>query len=500
MINKKILYTTTILSLMVPALTSFAGEKAHFYNDPTTNDKHFKYTHLYNDINEKKLDTKYTSDIHKKLKAKGESMGPILLDKIAITGNKSIDVDTLMAGVSSYIGKNLNKEHIKEITKNIEDTYRKHGYLLPLAYVKDADNGRLDIDVIEGKIRDVEVLVAEDQKSALNNTLLQQYLDKILEEDPAKTRHIQRYLLLINKIPGYEASYELKPITSQNKSNELADIIIEIKKSKANLRLDTNNHGSGELGRQQFSVSGNIFNPTKYNDTIMFNFGTSQKPKALKIATIGYQKRVNAAGSSFSLLYSHLEDNPASKVSGSKDNKSDLVKGMFGHYFMLSNANSIKGEIGAEYRDVSSYLVANKTATYHYTTGFIGAKVMAFDPLGAENWLNPYFHTTISHAKLHRIDPVNATTFDKNFNYIDVDWFRDQPLPGAFSLFTHVIWQHTNKVLPLEAQFFTGSHNIGKGYKSGLVNANKGVGVDIELRFTKDVDVKFLDTLRFCFL
>jgi hemolysin activation/secretion protein len=489
--TKKFLLTTFLVALLT-GNSALAGEPAHFFRDPLTKDKHFSANQVFNQEKEK------VGLSLPEIGTKNNTQANFVLRKIDITGNNSINFAELGDTIKPYMNKKLNSHSIS-ITKAIENYYKQQGYLLPLASIEnsDKDTGSVTIKIIEGKIRSVSVETDKNSESIKNNNLLKQYIDAIVNLSPATTKEVQKYLLLIEKIPGYQIEYQLRQ-TNTDDAN-MADLLLAIKKTRGTLSLDVTNHGNKDLGKYQYSGFMQLNNSFELNESIILSTGTSNHPSALKLVSLGFLKRLNAYGTSVSVFGSWLEDNPYkySKTNRghAKDNNNFTFRGTLSQYLALNNTNSFKLEVGAEYKDVSTNIIGQKSIEYDYTMAFAKAKIKHVDFLNAENWLIP----TVNKARKTKIHlyETGAYTFDKDFTFYTIDWFRDQPLfKSDFSFYTQAMCQMTNDNLPVEHQFFIGSNSVGRAYKSGLINSNKGSAASAELRYTKEFNNKVINVVQ----
>lgn len=332
-------------------------------------------------------------------------------------------------------------------------------------------------------IREIHLQMDKDDGMLANNSMLRMYIEKILSMPKEDYKRLEHYMLMIQKIPGVKAEYEMRP-AGGNKD----DLIIRVARERGKVILETNNHGDKDLGKQQYSFFGQLLNPFGFNDSIILNVGTSEKPDDLLIGTVGYMKRLNAIGTSIKLLASYLRDNPF--AFDQKDNNTKIYKGQLEHYLLLANDNSAKVSVGMDYRDVEEQNSTTRTinSKYDYYTGFIGATFKHKDMFSAENWLYLDLITTLSDATIDRITPT-ATTFDRNFTLFKLNWVRDHGLMeaagGSVNLFTQVNWMISHNDLPIEQQFSVGNNTIGKGYRNGLISASQGIAPNVELRYTR---------------
>ena len=247
------------------------------------------------------------------------------MNKIKSYQRKSLYKSSLFVCIifATFITNNLAFAYGKNMYKNPYEKNRdlKWEHLQKHRSIKKALKERKAI-AVKNKINDVIILTNDKDKFTTENELLKKYIKKILVLD--KIEDIQKYVFLINKIPGYQAEFELEPV----QGNSLMNLVLKINRTRGKVEFDVNDYGSKNLGKYQFSVSSQLYNPTKSNDSLILYAGTSNKWEALKTITVGYLKRLNSLGTSASVFGIYSENNPYYKVSGSKNSSNCLVKGL----------------------------------------------------------------------------------------------------------------------------------------------------------------------------
>ena len=85
-------------------------------------------------------------------------------------------------------------------------------------------------------------------------------------------------MLLINKIHGYEAEYEIVPLATPEGS-EVADIEIKIQCNKGKADISIDNNGLKETGKYEFMANAQGYNVFS-NDSLIFNAGLPINPRS----------------------------------------------------------------------------------------------------------------------------------------------------------------------------------------------------------------------------
>lgn len=456
-----------------------------------------KYEQHYKKSNSPKVvEDKITHKQSKKTITGNASGTSRAVTRVIIQGNNSISTCKLKSAIAPYLTGGVSSDETPQIKNAVENYYKKQGYLLPVANVQ-ISGDTVSVQVIEGSIEDAVIVF--DGKTKMRNELNNSYLLKLIEKletIPAiRTHQLEHYLLLINKIHGYKAEYELMPL-AQPRGHEVASIVIKISKERGKAGISVDNDGLKEIGKYEFMANVQGYNVIS-NDSLMINAGTSDKYKQFKMLSGGYLKRITPYGTSLSVMGTYFTDDPYN-TAGSTNSKSTYVYGRLDQYLLLNNDYSVKLEVKAEQRDITYYAEKEKARDYKYTLGVIGGKIKIVDFLDTENWIYPYYNWALKdvHYGASSMYPIN---FDKNFNYFVVDWYRTQFIGENFSFMLSASYQGTNKKLPSEHLYsINGPHTI-KGYTSGIVSADQGVTGNLELRYNHGLKgrmSKFVETAQ----
>lgn len=397
---------------------------------------------------------------------------------IVIRGNRSVPSNKLFATVvHARTGDAIQRE--SRIKKAVEAHYRKEGFLLPIVTVV-LSKKKVSISVIEGKIRNIRVLVGEkDRNWLLGNQNFSKLLQDIKSANPILTKQLERYILLMQKIHGLNVSYKLIPI-SNPVGNEVADIDISIIRRKGQASLYADSNGVSKTGPYQFLANVQNYNLIS-NDSFRLNAGTTSKYDRFKYVSGGYLKRLTPYGTSISVMATYSVFDPY-KASGSKNGELTSLYGRFDQYLIINNDYSVKLELKVEQVKFNFYRVKEKLWSYKYPKFAFGSKIKIVDAFHGENWFYPYYYWTLKDANYSTSStlPIN---FDKSFGYFLVNWNRTQQINDKFSFAISASYQGTKKKLPVDALYSIGSKDTVKGYDLGLVSADQGITGNAELRY-----------------
>ena len=146
-----------------------------------------------------------------------------VLQKMVIKGSTTYNKDRLSKLFKKYIRKRISLRHVYEIAQTITNMYRHDGYILSKAVVRSqqVDKGIIRIDIIEGFVGKVNVQgdVVGPRK------LLNSYRKKLLNSKPLLAKDLERYLFLVDDLPGLSVKSVLTPSEVQLGANDLTLIL-----------------------------------------------------------------------------------------------------------------------------------------------------------------------------------------------------------------------------------------------------------------------------------
>ena len=173
-----------------------------------------------------------------------------VLNQVVLKGSNTYKTEDFSAVYAPYMGKKVSFADLNTIALGMTRKYREDGYvfsrvILPPQRIKD---GVLYVEAVEGRI--TNVTVEGDVKDT--NGLIKVFADKIRSAGPANTKEIERYLLLIDDLPGITARSVVKP----SKTPGGGDLAIVVEEDPFEGSVGINNRGSKFIGPWRGEVVG----------------------------------------------------------------------------------------------------------------------------------------------------------------------------------------------------------------------------------------------------
>lgn len=447
----------------------------------------------------KKVDTAHIKE--SKTVYHPKSVSAVKIDKAFVAQEIKIVFDSIehqeaVSGIcAEYVGKYVDHETIAELEARVIKQLISQDYLVPKVIITE----KKDVLYVDVKVAPIDNVVILGQGK--DSALMQEYADKITAQKPAKVKYTQRYIALMNKVPGYDVQYKLGEKDGQT------ELVIASEKTKAEAFAGVDNYGINDLGKMQTNGSVQVYSPFGGPDSVLMHASTTNHPDRLYDVGLGYSRILNANGTSGHLFVSHSTINSTKDNQvAAEDNKSYTIRTSLTHYLYLTAHQSLDGEFGINYRDSTNYTVdetTNRSRTdleSNYYTSDVGLKYTFKDKAQGRNILHlTYLQGISGDFKNYEDGGVldNASNPDEHFGLVKFHFYRDQPLPRNFSVFTHLSGNYSGDNLPSSEMLSLGGRDFGRGYAFGTLDGTRMLAVAMELRYHHKLETnKFLEELQ----
>lgn len=162
-----------------------------------------------------------------------------ILKKINVKGSTVYSHNAFKRWQKRFIDKKVSLALVYRFAEKITTKYRNDGYLLSRAIVipQKIKNGEVTIQIIEGYIGNLKIRGPVKG----SKVFLKSYGKGLLRSSPLKAKDLERYLLLIDDLPGVSVESVLVPSKDEPGASELV-LTLKHKDMDANAGID--NRGS----------------------------------------------------------------------------------------------------------------------------------------------------------------------------------------------------------------------------------------------------------------
>lgn len=399
------------------------------------------------------------------------------------------------AELRSVYGDKLNTKvtlgELNEIADAVTSYYRNHGYILSRAVVppQKANNGIITLRIIEGFVNDVRL---QGDVGKERTGLLQAYADKIKAEKPLNAEKLERYLLLMEDLPGVEARAVLQPAA---KTPGASDVVVTISRKPVEFSASVDNRGSRYLGPIQGSAGLFLNNMLGMDELTQLRVTNSfLYPKELAFGEIRHIQNIGHEGTTLTLVANKTLTQPGDSL------KSLDIKGESGvlsvganHPIIRSRRTNwfVNGDFTArdvEVDTLGTSLYKDKTRVLRLGTAYdMVDRFSAIDK--AEVSVYQGFNWGTERGANNRSRANGETDFTKGTARLT----RIQPLFGAFSLFTAATGQYSVDPLVASEEFTLGGSEFGSAHDSAEISGDSGVAGRAELQYNQANVNKYID-------
>lgn len=329
-----------------------------------------------------------------------------------------------------------------------------------------------------------------------NTGLLAKYADKIRSSKPLNAKDLERYLLLMEDLPGIEARAVLQPSPTEQGAS---DVIVTITEKNYEGSLTVDNRGSRFLGQYQGGATLDVNNVFGWFERTRIRVLQTLGEKELRFGEVVHEQAIGDEGTRVALSASHTATDPglglrALDVEGQSRTYSAAVK----HPFVRSRQENIYGtfEFTARDTDVTALddrlyedrtRVIKATGSYDFIDRFNAVNQIDFS---ASKGLG-IFNDDAAGGLRSRAD--GKTSFFK----LNLDASHLHTISGPISAYVAVSGQWSADPLLASEEFAIGGSQFGSAYDPSEVTGDHGAAAKLELQYNGFTDMAWLSNYQF---
>ncbi|MEK9627404.1 MAG: ShlB/FhaC/HecB family hemolysin secretion/activation protein [Nitrospinota bacterium] len=417
-----------------------------------------------------------------------------ILRKMVIKGSTIYGKRRFSKLFKKYMRKKISLGHVYDIAQTITNMYRNDGYILSKAVVppQQIDRGIIRIDIIEGFVDKVNV---EGDVPGPRN-LLNRYRKKLLNSKPLRSKDLERYLLLVDDLPGLSVKSVLTPSKEQPGATDLT-LILASKKFDGGMSVD--NRGSKFNGPIQFSANARTNSLLKLYERIGFQGVVTKDTDELQFFSGFYEMPISSEGTKLYFSGSTSKSQPGSDleqfdVIGDSTTFTLRVT----HPFIRSRSENLNAIFGFTSRNSTTEFlgdidskdnlrVANLGLSYDFVDSYKGVNLFSF------NWSQGFEFLGASDSgspKLSR--PEGRSAFTK----FSGEALRLQQLAPSWMLLGAMSWQYSLEKLLAPEEFGVGGSQFGRAFDSSEITGDHGIAFKLELQKAFQINKSFIKDIQ----
>ncbi len=427
----------------------------------------------------------------------GAEAARFFLAGIVVEGATVYSEADLQPIYAEFLQSEISLATLYGIASSIETLYRDDGYILSRAIVpaQSVSDGVYRIQVIEGYVTNI-VLEGEVGNS---RGLIERYLSNIPETRPVNIADIERYLLLLNDLPGITGTGVLRPSGSDVGA---AELVVNAQRKRFDGFALVDNRGSEFTGEEgaALGLSANSFTPFgEQTELVLFS---ALDDKEQRVGQITYEQQIGDDGFRIRGLASYGESEPGGTLDPLEVEQDTTYLSLSGEYPVIRSRRfnfNVTG--GFDYVDQKSEILSGATtisddklrvlfvtANFDYRDSYNGAN---FAEIGIRQGLPILDASDSGDSNLSRIEG------DGTFTTLNAEVARLQRITSNFNIFGRVGGQYgfDDELLSTE-EYEIGGLTFGRGYDPAEITGDSGFGGSAELQFNQAPGLSFLQSYQ----
>jgi hemolysin activation/secretion protein len=416
-------------------------------------------------------------------------------NSLEINGNSAYDQQELRPLYGEKLGTEICLDDLYRIATRLTQKYRNDGYILTQVYVppQTIENGVAKLNVLEGYLESVSVEAGENVKES-EMSFIQAYANGIKTGGALNAKELERYLLLINDLPGLSARSVLGAAQS---TTGAATLRIIVERDLYDGFLSINNHGSRYLGAIQgiAALSANSF--FGKNERITAQFAAAPFGGELFYGFMGYEMPINHYGTKVDFSFSHSSTAPGYNLEEfDVKGRAQGFTARITHPFARSREQNLYGYAMLDWRDVTS-----KNNLLEPTRD---DRIRAFRGGINYEFLDTFWKVGVNSISLEVSQGLNvfgateegdlniSRSFgDPQFTKLNAEFQRLQGLTQGLNLLVKARGQLSNGPLLSSEEFGVGGPDSGRAYDPSEIIGDEGIAGTMELQWNTPYQSSF---------
>lgn len=398
--------------------------------------------------------------------------------------------DEVAANYSDYVGKDVTLGTLNEIAGKITVQYRNAGYILSRAVIppQRIGDGVVKIKIVEGYVNRVTV-----QGPGADSSLIGKYANKIRAAKPLNAATLERYLLLMEDLPGVSANAVLKPSSAPGAS----DVVITLKQKHLEGAVTVDNRGTRYMGPVQIGLDNHLNNITGWYDHTLVRTNFTSHVTELQFFQLVHEEQLDSEGTKLTLGASHTRTSPAYRIKNLRVSGVDASYfAQVSHPFIRSRQTNWFGNVEYDYRRTKSMSLGLPLYTDRMHIARMGSTYDFLDRWSAINRFEGRFSKGLNYGD-------DGYPFIRSRNNAHTDFYkfngsasRLQPIYGPFSLFVAAAGQASSNALLSAEQFGIGGANFGSAYDPSEITGDSGIAARTELQYNRYNEFEWLTSYQ----
>ncbi|HSS14160.1 MAG TPA: ShlB/FhaC/HecB family hemolysin secretion/activation protein [Rhizomicrobium sp.] len=418
------------------------------------------------------------------------------LSGIRVNGAVTLPANSFADLYQKLIGKDVSLSDILDVAAAIENQYRRAGYILVRAFVppQRVADGVFTINVVEGFIANVAI---EGGTTGTRNRI-RTYLEPARTSRPLQLKAIEQALLLANDLPGVTAAGVLRPSPDTVGASEL---VVTVPERPITGRFAIDNRGSRFSGLWSATADVTINSVFDDEDQVEGSLAGALDNSPLRRAfgQLRYRRPVGEQGGLLSMIGTVTHGEPGSTLQAFNVLTDSWAVGpRFSFPLKRSRAESIVVESGFTAQSARVNILGTPLSHDDWRVADLAVSYLRNDFLGGAWVVNADIAQglPILGASSNGAPDLSRAGGRVDFTKLSGGLRFTRPVAGPFELVLAAQGQYAFDPLLIGEQFAFGGSQTGRGYDTGAITGDHGLGGTIELHYDPHVRIPAVQALQ----
>lgn len=404
-----------------------------------------------------------------------------VLSAITLDGAQRLSVQEVDGLAAPYLHREISLADLYTLAGALSAAYRDKGYLLSQVIVpaQEISGGTVRLQAVEGYVD--QVLIEGGQ--AAERDLVAEFGMKIRSERPLTSAALERYMLLINDLPGIYAYATLSPSPSEFAA---ADLHIHVSERRLDAGVSADNRGGRVLGTERVIADVAVANLLGRHDNTSLKLVGSPGGELAYIA-MRHEQPVGSEGGKLSLAFDRTRAQPEQQgfVPLELETRSRGVHLGYLHPALRSRRENVFMRASLDAHDGEERVFGIKDREDRLRSLRLGLTWDFEDRHGGTNLLDVEASLGLQAFGASANDDPLLTRAGGRTDYSKLAFFaaRLQDLAPRWTMLAALAGQHAHTELLSSELFAFGGEPFGRGYDPSELVGDHGAAAKLELRY-----------------
>lgn len=408
-----------------------------------------------------------------------------VLNDLSIEGVTVYRPEALRRAYERLLRQEVTLADVYGVVDTLTARYRNDGYILSQVIVpaQAVDNGVVRLQAVEGYVASVQV---QGGDGALRERA-RRYGEKITAARPLTAGTLERYVLLLNDLPGVTARAVLAPARTPGAS----DLVLQVSQRKYDGGVSSDTRGSKAQGLRRVFANADMHSLFGGTSLTQVRNVTTLDSELFYISAV-HEQFVGPGGGSLRLTGSYVYSRPQELafIPLELTTKSQMATLTYTYPLVRTRTRNLYVRGSLSSFDSTSTIFGVKDTADHLRAVRVGMTMDASDALGGVNIADVEFSQGISGlgASTNGDEYLSRASGRSDFRRAALYGARFQALPANFSVVAAVNAQYAFTDLLAPELFMVGGELFGRGYDPSELLNDHGAALKIDLRYTQSMN------------